>query len=173
MTHFRQSSGQITLFILSLIGTAIAIYLTIVHYNTHVVLVCSSSGLVNCEQVLASSYASILGSSIPVSVAGILWSVIGAVLAALAWLVWPEKRLVQIAELMWAAIGMLAVFYLIYVEIVLLHTICAWCTAVHVIVLLYLLIAAFLVSTSADGQEGDTKCEELPVGTKPKAPERE
>jgi uncharacterized membrane protein len=173
MTHFRQSNGQITLFILSLIGTAIAIYLTIVHYNTHVTLVCSSSGLVNCEQVLSSMYASIPDSSIPVSIAGILWSVIGAGLAALAWLVWPEKHIVRIAELTWAAIGMLTVFYLIYVEIVLLHTICAWCTAVHVIVLLYLLIAVFLVYRSTDEQDSDTEQEEPAVGAKPKALEIE
>ena len=170
MAHFQRSSGQIILFILSLIGTAMAIYLTIVHYNTHVALVCSSNGLVNCEHVLASPYASIPGSSFPVSVAGIVWSAIGAVLAALAWLVWPEKRLVRIAELMWAAIGMLTVFYLVYVEIVILHTICAWCTAVHVTVLLYLLIAVFLVSLSTDGQEAETEREELAFEMKSKAP---
>jgi uncharacterized membrane protein len=169
MAHFRQSREQITLFTLSLIGIAIAVYLTIVHYNTHVTLVCSTSGLVNCEQVLSSLYAFIPGSSIPVSIAGILWSAIGAGLAALGWLVWPEKHIVRIAELTWAAIGMLTVFYLIYVEIVLLHTICAWCTAVHVIVLLYLLIAAFLVYTSAGEQDTGDERENLVVGTKPGA----
>lgn len=148
MVHFRQSSGQIALFILSLISIAIAIYLTIVHYNTQVALVCSSSGLVNCEHVLSSPYASIPGTSIPVSVAGILWSIGGAALAVIAWLVWPEKHIVRIAELAWAGIGMFSVFYLVYAEIVLLHAICIWCTAVHVIILLYLLIAAFLVYTS-------------------------
>lgn len=173
MAHLRQSSGQITLFILSLMGIAIALYLTIVHYNAHVALVCSSNGLVNCEQVLSSSYASIPGSSIPVSIAGVLWSIGGAILAALAWLVWPEKHIVRIAELTWAAIGMLAVFYLIYVEIVLLHTICAWCTAVHVIVLLYLLIAVFLLYTAIEEQEVDTEREELAGCAKPKALEIE
>ncbi len=166
----RQASGQIALFILSLIGLAIAIYLTIVHYNSHVTLVCSSSGLVNCEEVLTSPYASIPGSSIPVSIGGILWSAIGAGLAGLAWLVWPEKHIVRIAELIWAAIGMLTVFYLVYVEIVLLHTICAWCTAVHVIVLLYLLIAVFLVSTSSDEQDANTEQEETVVGARPEVP---
>lgn len=148
MVHFRQSSGQIALFTLSLISIAIAIYLTIVHYNTEVALVCSSSGLVNCEHVLSSPYASIPGTSIPISVAGILWSIVGAALAIIAWLVWPEKHIVRIAELAWAGVGMFSVFYLVYAEIVLLHAICIWCTAVHIIILLYLLIAAFLVYTS-------------------------
>lgn len=173
MAHFRGSIGQIILFMLSLIGIAIAIYLTVVHYNTHVVLVCSSNSLVNCEQVLSSMYASIPGTSLPVSIAGILWSGIGAILAALAWLVWPEKRIVQIAELAWAAIGMLTVFYLIYVEIVLLHTICAWCTAVHVIVLLYLLIAVFQAYTSIYNQDNNAEQEEPTVGTQSRALEIE
>lgn len=168
MAHFRQSSGQITLFILSLIGIAIASYLTIVHYNTHIALLCSSNGLVNCEQVLSSSYSSIPGSSIPVSIAGILWSFGGATLAALGWLVWPDKHIVHITELIWAGIGMLAVFYLVYVEIVLLHAICAWCTAIHIIVLLYLLVITFLVSSSTNKQDTNTEQAEWLVGAKAK-----
>ena len=173
MAHFRQSNGQITLFILSLIGTAIAIYLTIVHYNTHVTLVCSSKGLVNCEHTLSSPYASIPGISIPVSIAGILWSNVGAALAVIAWLVWPEKHIMLIAELVWAVIGMLTVFYLVYVELVLLHTICAWCTAVHVVVLLYLLTAVFLLCTPTDEEDVDTEREQPRVGAKAKAIEIE
>ena len=153
MVHFRQSSGQIALFTLSLINIAIAIYLTIVHYNTEVALVCSSSGLVNCEHVLSSYYASIPGTSIPISIAGILWSIGGAALAVIAWLVWPEKLIIRIAELAWAGVGMFSVFYLVYAEIVLLHAICLWCTAVHIIILLYLLIAAFLVYTSTTQEQ--------------------
>src|SRR5204863_96862 len=123
MAHFRQSNGQIALFILALIGTTIAIYLAIVHYNTHVTLICSSKGLVNCEHTLSSPYASIPGTSIPISIAGILWSIGGAALAVIAWLVWPEKHIVLIAELVWAVVGMLTVFYLVYVELALLYTI--------------------------------------------------
>jgi uncharacterized membrane protein len=170
MVHFRQSSGQIALFTLSLISIAIAIYLTIVHYNSHVALVCSSSGLVNCEHVLSSSYASIPGTSIPVSIAGILWSIVGAILAVIAWLVWPEKHIVRIAELVWAGVGMLSVFYLVYVELVLLHAICIWCTTVHGIILLYLLIAAFLVYTSRDE---DAEQEQLGVSARQQAIEIE
>jgi uncharacterized membrane protein len=143
-----------------LINIAIAIYLTIVHYNTHVALVCSSSGLVNCEHVLSSPYASIPGTSIPISIAGILWSIVGVALAVIAWLVWPEKHLVPIAELAWAGVGMLSVFYLVYVELVLLHAICIWCTAVHVVVLLYLLIAVFLVYTSINEEDTDVEQEQ-------------
>lgn len=157
MQHLRQLGGQIALFILSLIGVAIAIYLTIVHYNTHVELVCSSSGIVNCEHVLSSPYASIPGTSIPTSVAGIAWSMVGAMLPVAAWLIWPGKRIVLVAELLWAAIGLLTVFYLVYAELVVLHAICAWCTAIHLIVLLYLLITVFLVYISTNELEADVE----------------
>jgi uncharacterized membrane protein len=169
MLHLRRSGGQIALFILSLLGIAIAIYLTIVHYNTHVELICSASGIVNCEHVLSSAYAYVPGTLIPTSVAGILWSIVAAVLAVAAWLIWPAKRIVCIAELIWAAIGMLTVFYLVYAELVVLHAICAWCTAVHVTVLLYLLIAVFLVQSSAEEEDADIEREQSAVGARPKA----
>jgi uncharacterized membrane protein len=35
---------------------------------------------------------------------------------------------------------MVTVLYLIYIEIVRLHTICAWCTALHVVILCIFLI---------------------------------
>jgi uncharacterized membrane protein len=173
MTRFQRSGGQIALFILSLIGIAVAIYLTIVHYNNHVALVCSSKGPINCEQVLSSVYAIVPGTSIPTSVAGICWSVVGAVLAATAWLVWPEKRIVRIAELLWAVIGMATVFYLVYAELVVLHAICAWCTVVHVTVVLYLLISAFLLYAPGDEEYDDTEREQLAVDQKPEAIETE
>src|SRR2546429_9861683 len=121
MAHFRQSNGQITLFILSLIGTAIAIYLTIVHYNTHVTLVCSSKGLVNCEHTLSSPYASIPGISIPVSIAGILWSNGGAALAVYAWdgVAGEERKLSPARG--GAAGGMFSAFRIVHDERSLLH----------------------------------------------------
>ena len=173
MIHFQRSGGQIALFVLSLIGIAVAIYLTIVHYNSHVALVCSSKGPINCEQVLSSVYAIVPGTSIPTAVAGICWSVVGAVLAAIAWFVWPEKRIVCVAELVWAVIGMITVFYLVYVELVIIHAICAWCTVVHVTVLLYLLISAFLLCAPEDEEYVDTEQEQLVVDQKPEAIETE
>lgn len=153
MASFRRSGGQIALLLLALLSFAISIYLTVVHYNTDVPLVCSSSGLINCERVLSSSYSNIPYTTLPVSLPGILWSVVAASLALGAWLIWPRARLLYIAELLWAGIGMLSVFYLVYVEVVLLHTICAWCTAVHVLILLSFLISLVLLQSPDDEDE--------------------
>jgi uncharacterized membrane protein len=50
------------------------------------------------------------------------------------------QRRIRVAQFAWALAGLLAVLYLVYVEIVRLHTICAWCTALHVLILLMFLI---------------------------------
>ena len=158
MTYFRRTGGQVVLFLLALAVLAISIYLTIVHYNTHVVLVCSSSGLVNCESVLSSKYAFVPNTSIPVSIPGILWAIVALILAGSAWFLWPQKRLLRIAEVAWSAFGILTVLYLVYAEIVMIHNICAWCTAVHILVLIYLLVSVVILqSASEDDEEWETE----------------
>ncbi|MBV9232321.1 MAG: vitamin K epoxide reductase family protein, partial [Chloroflexi bacterium] len=138
MTDIRHSGGQVSLFALSLLGAAIAIYLTAVHYE-NVPLVCSTSGLIDCSRVLSSNYSVVPGTAIPITIPGLFWCVVSAILAFVGWRVAPEQRNVRIAEFAWSLLGMLTVFYLVYVEIVRLHTICAWCTALHVIILVMLL----------------------------------
>jgi len=47
----------------------------------------------------------------------------------------------------------LYVLFLVYAELVRIHHICAWCTGVHVIVLVYLLLAVFLLQEPAIDEE--------------------
>jgi uncharacterized membrane protein len=49
----------------------------------------------------------------------------------------------RLTHLLWATLGLLAALYLVFVEIVRLHRICLWCSAVHL-----LLLATFLVALS-------------------------
>jgi len=139
MTFLQRSGGQIAWLILSLLGIGIAIYLTAVHYQG-APLVCSTSGVVNCESVLSSPYSRIPGTALPITFPGLFWFIVSGVLALVAWRLRPGSRRLLLLELIWAAFGMLTVFYLVYVEIVRLHEICAWCTGVHVIILVMLLI---------------------------------
>jgi uncharacterized membrane protein len=53
------------------------------------------------------------------------------------------QRRIRWAQFIWALSGLLVVLYLVYAEIVRLHTICAWCTALHVLILLMFLITLF------------------------------
>lgn len=109
-------------------GAAVSIYLTIVHANSSA-LVCSTSGFVNCERVLSSAYGTILGTPIPTSAAGILWFAVSGGLALAGW---------RNAQLVWGALGLLTVLFLIYVEIDVVGAICAWCSVAHALVLVTL-----------------------------------
>jgi uncharacterized membrane protein len=118
--------------LVSVAGVAVSIYLTALHY-AGVVPACPASGAINCEAVLSSSYAVIAGTSVPTSLLGIVWFGVNAVL-------WTRPA-VGWALLAWAGAGLLAVLYLVFVEIVQLGAICLWCTAAHVLVLALVLIA--------------------------------
>lgn len=162
MRNLHQSWGPLLLLALSLIGAGIAIYLITVHYE-NVPLLCSTSGLIDCSRVLSSTYSVVPGTSVPVSVAGLLWCVVSAALAIAALRVLqPQiRRRIQVAHFAWSLLGMLTVLYLIYVEIVILHTICAWCTALHVIILAMFLTTLVQLQTPVDESEADIE-EALP-----------
>ena len=131
----------------SLAGVAISIYLTVVHYST-IPLACPANAVVDCEQVLSSSYGVIGGSPIPTSAAGIVWFAVSALLAA--GLLAGRERLARI-QLGWSALGLVTVLVLVYIEIVQLGAVCIWCTAAHVLVLLIFLIC---VPRSKEGRVG-------------------
>ena len=138
MKTIQRSKAQLFLLICSLAGVGIAIYLTSVHYE-NVPLVCSDNGLVNCAKVLSSPYSVVPGTSIPITIPGLAWSLVSAVLALVALYRGTERR-IALAQFGWALVGMLTVLYLVYVEIVRLRTICAWCTAFHVLILVVFLV---------------------------------
>ena len=74
------------------------------------------------------------------------------------------------AQFAWSLLGLLAVLYLVYIEIVRLHTICAWCTAFHVVILLMFLVTLVrvqsplpaLVSEPETGEEEEATAGILP-----------
>jgi uncharacterized membrane protein len=146
MSVFKRFGGQIVLIVLAIVNLAVSIYLTIVHYDAaNVPLVCSSTGFVNCENVLASSYSLIPGTQIPVSIPGIFWSLVAMALPLSGLIMGPSMRLLRLAVPVWGGLGLVAVFYFVYAEIVQIHYLCAWCTVVHVLVLVYLLLSVFML----------------------------
>ena len=116
---------------LSVAGIAVSIYLTALHY-AGVTPACPVSGSINCEAVLSSSYGVIAGSTVPTSVLGIVWFLVSAGL-------WTRPA--GWAHIAWSGVGLAAVLYLVFIEIVRLNAICLWCTAAHVLVVALLLIA--------------------------------
>ena len=141
MRQVQRSKSQVLLLALSLLGVAISIYLTTVHYE-NVPLVCSESGLVNCTRVLSSPFSVVPGTTVPITIPGFGWCIVSASLAIAGLFattgLW--QRRIRIAQFVWALSGVLVVLYLVYAEIVRLRTICAWCTALHVLILLMFLL---------------------------------
>lgn len=137
-------------------GIAISGYLTATHLSA-VPLMCTIGSVVNCTSVTHSAYSVIPGTSVPISVLGIVWFAISGTLGLISSPspvatnspsplagegtvgVWGGRfgRL----HLAWAGLGVVVVLYLVFVEIVVLHQICEWCTAVHLLVLATFVLA--------------------------------
>jgi uncharacterized membrane protein len=151
MKSIRGSGSQIFLLLLSLLGAGIAVYLTAVHYNEGIPLVCSGGGVVNCGLVLSSPYSVVPGTSLPISIPGLAWCAIMAALAIVG--LRTQPRWLRPAQFVWALVGMLSVLYLVYAEIVRLHAICAWCSALHVLILLMFLVTLVRLTSPAPESE--------------------
>ena len=130
----RRTADRLTLG-LALAGLMIAGYLTVLHYDSSVPLVCSAGSLVNCETVLSSPSATVAG--VPVAVWGVAWFVVALVLMAM--IVGADARggstRLRNAALAWIGVATLVVLYLVYQEVGVIGKLCAWCTAVHAIVI--------------------------------------
>lgn len=135
------SARRLTL-ALALLGLAVAVYLSAVHFSqASVPLLCSASGLVNCETVTTSPESMV--GPVPVAALGIVWFVV--LLGLLAWRD-PSSLAPAVARLAWSTAGLLTVFYLIYAELVRIGAICLWCSVVHVTVIALFLIQLAQVS---------------------------
>lgn len=109
---------------------AVTAYLTAVHLAPAAVpLACSTRGLIDCAAVLSSPESRWLG--IPVSGYGLFWFLV-YLAAALG-----VRRRPGLSgwALAWAGLGVLTVFYLVFVEFVVLHEICLWCSLLHAVIL--------------------------------------
>jgi uncharacterized membrane protein len=125
-------------------GIGISAYLTALHY-AGAAPICTTGGVVDCGAVTSSAYSTVPGTEVPITLPGIAWFLVSAGLAA-----WSlrsrhharaEPGWLRPLQALWGGAGMLSVLYLVYAEVVVLHRICEWCTAVHVAVFASLLLA--------------------------------
>ena len=128
----------------AVVGLGISTYLTTLHY-AGVAPICTTNGFINCGSVLKSSYSVVPGTSIPVTVPGMIWFIVSGALALVA--VLSARRGVEEPEwlrpthLIWCVLGLVSVLYFVFAELVKLHELCEWCTGVHILVFLCLLVA--------------------------------
>lgn len=162
LTLARQQPGLTALLLMAVVGLGVSIYLTIVHYDSAVQLVCNTTGLINCQDVTTSAYSVIPGTTIPITIPGMLWFLaLGALaFAGLRWAARDEAEdpRLRITTLGLTVAGLAFVIYLVFCEIVLVQRICEWCTVVHLLTL-----ASFLIALTR-WQRRDEPAFEAPAG---------
>jgi uncharacterized membrane protein len=131
--------------VLSLLGLAVAGYLTSVHYGG-TEPICTAGG--SCEQVQTSRYAELGG--IPVALLGVVGY--AAILGSLAV---PGHR-GRLLRVLLAAVGFGFSAYLTYLELFVIDAICQWCVASAAIMAALLVVAVgdFLEPVSEPRAQG-------------------
>lgn len=89
---------------------------------------CEIGSLFSCDKVLSSPYAYFLG--LPTAFYGVVWFA----LASSSTLLTTSKKSVAKFMSAWSVIGLASISLLIYVEVVLIGSICILCTVAHVLV---------------------------------------
>jgi uncharacterized membrane protein len=126
-----------TTFTLSLIGLALSVYLTNAHFNGTQDLFCSDSGLINCAKVTTSAQSYFVG--IPVAVLGLCGYVVLCVLNS-PWCWRAKSRWVHDIRIAVIVGSMAFVLWLIAAELLIIKNICLYCTGVHLVTFLLLIL---------------------------------
>jgi uncharacterized membrane protein len=135
--------------VLSLVGLGISIYLTVEHYTGNASLACSDTGTVNCLKVTTSPQSAFLG--LPVALWGLLFYAGMTVLNSPLGYRWRRLHPLRLASVVG---GLGFVLYLVYTELFTIDAICLWCTAVHVITVLLLLVVLLVDPASPRARSG-------------------
>jgi uncharacterized membrane protein len=132
---------QLTTWVLALGGLGVSVYLTVAHFTSPRILVCSEKGFVNCAAVTTSPESMVFGI-FPVAVLGLAFYVfMAAVTSPWVWrATWPAIRWARLGSVI---VGMTFVLYLIYTELFTLNAICLFCTIVHAITFLLFALIVF------------------------------
>jgi uncharacterized membrane protein len=132
---------QWTSLVLSLAGLGMSIYMTIAHYTSTNILVCSNKGYIDCARVTTSP-ESMVFNVFPVAVLGLAFYVFMTAINT------PWAWNSGIAAIWWARLagiitGIGFVLYLIYAEVIQIGNLCLDCTTVHVITFLLFVVLIF------------------------------
>ena len=116
--------------LVSLLGVAVATYLTVAHYTATPLTACPENSVVNCTKVTSSPQSMVFG--IPVAVLGLVFFL--PMLALCLPRAWRSgHRLIAPARMAAVVVGIGFVCYLVYAELFEIRAICLYCTSVHVL----------------------------------------
>jgi uncharacterized membrane protein len=131
----KMKSKKTAFYILAALGVVISIYLTIEHYNNSI-LVCPTSGIVNCSTVLTSVYSSFYG--VPTAVLLLIWFIV----APFA-LIHRNDNI----KFLWSLAGIVGVAYSL-TAFTLLDAICIWCSSADILIIVILAMTYFVIKPS-------------------------
>jgi uncharacterized membrane protein len=124
-------------FLLSLLGLAISIYMTYQHFHGSTYQGCSTSGFENCTKVTTSPQSRIF--AIPVAVLGVVnYAAMSVLNSPWAWR--AKSYWIHAVRFVLAMISMCLVLWLITAELLIIKSICLYCTSVHIITFALLIV---------------------------------
>jgi uncharacterized membrane protein len=132
MENLKTYALKYSIPILSLIAVFISIYLLYVHYSP-MSLACPDVGIINCSNVLTSSYSSFFG--IPLPIFGLLYFILLIVLSFI--------KKTDIIILILSTISLFIVAALLYIEFGLIHSVCLYCSSIHLIAISIFFISLY------------------------------
>jgi uncharacterized membrane protein len=141
LSWVRDHPLKLAVWLLSIAGLGVSIYLTITHYDTSVTIACSDKGVINCEKVTTSAQSMVFGV-FPVAVLGLAFYCFMAVInSPFGWrFAIPAVRWLRLGSVV---VGMGFVLYLVFAEVIQIGNICLWCTSVHVITFLIFVLLVY------------------------------
>jgi len=127
---------QFILLVLASLGLLDSVYLTYKHFSETIVP-CGTNVLVDCGAVLGSAYSEVFG--IPLALLGAIHY--GLLVLVLLLIIYTGKRVWKTVSLFQVTAGLLVSVYLIYIQLIMIGSICLFCMGSAVISLsLFLLV---------------------------------
>ena len=133
---------------LSLIGLAISVYLTIAHFTSSSILACPNTGTINCAKVTTSAQSYFL--KIPVAMWGLIYYLYLSLLNSPTGFRNPKLRTLRLVSMV---AGIAFVLWLISAELLIINSICLWCTSVHLVTVVLFGAVVYDYFSSAPEQE--------------------
>ena len=125
--------------LLSAIGLGISGYLTFTHFAGTQYLACSTTGTIDCARVTTSAQSYFLG--MPVAVLGlVVFAVLVVINSPWAWR--ARSYWLHVARFVIVIGSMAFVLWLVAAELLIIDHICLWCTGVHLVTFLLLIVLA-------------------------------
>lgn len=132
----RKSFWTLTLMIISLIGMVVSSYLEYVSSQP----ICPV-GFGECYKVIASPYSKVYG--VTLSSLGLVWFLVLLLLTIIAF--YKHERITSYLVFGWALISIPSVAVLAWIEVVILNTICVYCTIAHILAVISI-VPAYKIS---------------------------